>query len=359
MQHFENQDQPQKLLDFKSGGWVIVAGIMLSLLFLSVLLWNAVRNENQVIGDRRNPETYGFDLTPSLIPPEQIIAAIPRDNIPTLNHPDFISPAEADRINEEERGKYLVPSDLVVGILYQGEARAYPLRVLNWHEIVNDTIGDIPIAVTYNPLSNSTVLFDRRVNGKTIELGLSGLLFNSSHLYYDRQPQSSGESLWSQLLAKAVTGPAAEANLQLEILPCTITHWQEWRKRHPETRVLAPLEEFKKRYKMNPYGSYYSSDLLRYPVDPLPQGPVSYKMPVLVLKQDEQQHAYTFKFAAEQAGPRQFWTAPNGFDDIQIRYLPDPPAVDLLNLSLDHPLDVIYTFWFAWYAHNPESQLNL
>ena len=103
--------------------------------------------------------------------------------------------------------------------------RAYPLRVLVWHEVVNDTVSGLPILVTYNPLSEGIAVFDRRVAGRTLSFGVSGLLYQSNLLMYDRDGTRGAESLWSQLQARAVSGPAAGAGQTLELVPFALARW--------------------------------------------------------------------------------------------------------------------------------------
>ncbi|RMF21059.1 MAG: DUF3179 domain-containing protein, partial [Deltaproteobacteria bacterium] len=140
-----------------------------------------------------------------------------------------------------------------------GEAKAYPLRILNWHEIVNDVVGSRPVAVSYCPLTASAVVFDRRVQGATTTLGVSGLLYESNVLMYDRQT----ESLWSQLAGEAVTGE--RTGTALTVVPSELTTWQRWRKAHPDTAVLSPETGYTRNYLRNPYASYEDSGGVMFP----------------------------------------------------------------------------------------------
>ncbi|NIR48043.1 DUF3179 domain-containing protein, partial [candidate division KSB1 bacterium] len=137
----------------------------------------------------------GFDLSGSLIPPDEILAGgPPRDGIPAIDNPKFVSPSEAD---------FLQPEDRVLGIDRNGVAKAYPIKIVNWHEIINDRFGDEAVVVTYCPLCGSGVAFSAEINAKATTFGVSGLLYNNDVLLYDRRTKS----LWSQLMGKAVTGP--------------------------------------------------------------------------------------------------------------------------------------------------------
>ena len=147
------------------------------------------------------------------------------DCIPSIDGPEFESPAEADR--------WLRPDDLVLGLALEGVTKAYPLKILNWHEIVNDVFGKTPVVVTYCPLCNSGVAFRREVDGKTLEFGVSGRLYKSDLVMYDR---ATG-TFWSQLEGRAIVGPLAGRTL--ERLPLDVLPWRAWRELHPDTLVLA------------------------------------------------------------------------------------------------------------------------
>ena len=167
-------------------------------------------------------EGQAFDLSSLTISTDQVRSGgPPKDGIPSLTDPKFVVAGEA---------KYLESSDSVIGIVRGDDARAYPLRILDLHEIVNDTVGGVPIAVTYCPLCDSSVVFDRRIEGEERELGVSGKLYNSNVLMFDRQ-QSGTESLLSQLLAAGISGPLADTKLKR--LPLEVTTWQAWQTRYP------------------------------------------------------------------------------------------------------------------------------
>jgi len=148
------------------------------------------------------------------------------DEIPTLINPDTISAGEE---------QYLGDGELVFGAAVNGEYRAYPLRIMDWHELLNDEIGGEPVALSYCTLCRSGVMFRARApDGGHMIFGTSGLLYRSNKLMFDRET----ESLWSNLTGEPVIGRLAEDPFQLEVLPLTLTTWGEWRWRHPTTTVL-------------------------------------------------------------------------------------------------------------------------
>lgn len=150
-------------------------------------------------------EKNGFELRRPLLPADEIVqGGPPRDGIPALDEPEFVDAGDA---------RFLEPDDRILGISLGGSARAYPVRILNYHEIVNDRIGTEPVVITYCPLCGSGMAFASEVDGRLLTFGVSGLLYNSDVLLFDRQT----ESLWSQLRKQAVTGPLK--GLNLEMLP--------------------------------------------------------------------------------------------------------------------------------------------
>lgn len=277
-----------RLFTFASGGWVLLIALALTLAIAAWGYLGWLRVGASRIGDGVTLESYRFDLADTLIPREQIIpAGFSKDReVPAMYQPRFISPTEVDRITRDERGKYLVSRDRVIGVVINGEARAYPLNILFVHEIVNDTLGGVPIAVTYHPLCDSIVVFDRRVAGETLEFGVSGLVHNSNLLMFDRRDNDDprAESLWSQLQARAVAGPAAAEGRVLTLLPARLMHWSEWRSAHPDTSVLAREPDLRRRYTRT-YSQYFDSDKLHFPVSPLPpeNDPLPLKSAMIVI----------------------------------------------------------------------------
>ena len=171
---------------------------------------------------RASDETNGFDVSDALIPITEIRHGGPgRDGIPAIDKPMFIA---------ADKAKFLSPTDRILGLHYANRTRAYPIRIMNWHEIVNDRIGGDAVLITYCPLCGTGMAF-RIPDGGTF--GVSGLLYNSDMLLYDR----ASESLWSQLMGRAVTGPMKGERLQL--IPLEHTTWSDWRTRHSDTLVLS------------------------------------------------------------------------------------------------------------------------
>ena len=302
----------------------------------------------------------GFDLSTCLVDRELIVASgMPRDGLHVLDQPPMLQATAVGELNREGRGKFLVPADRVVGVALGGAARAYPLRLLRWHEVVNDVVGGIPIAVTYNPLCDSVAVFDRRAGGDTLRFGVSGFLYNSNMLLYDRSPSDDRPpSLFSQLQARAVAGPAAARGIVLPVLPAALTTWETWRAAHPSTLILAPDERLKRLYRRDPYHSYFGSDLLRFPVEPLPPRGAGLRLKdrIVAVSVNGVEEVFALPHLAAAAGGGDGSVVTSvGAVRLRIDFQVDPgvASVRLLDQVPPHRLGVRHAFWFAWYASHP------
>ena len=177
-----------------------------------------------------------------------------KDGIPSIDNPRFTSVPEAD----------LQPRSPVLSLTLNGDARAYPLEILMFHEIVNDKVGGVPVAVTFCPLCNSGIAFRRRVAGSVLEFGTTGLLRNSDLVMYDRQT----ESWWQQYTGKALVGELT--GYELESIPVRMEAFQRFREREPQGQVLVPNRRWDRRYGQNPYAGYDQRDRPMLYSGPLP-----------------------------------------------------------------------------------------
>jgi hypothetical protein len=211
-------------------------------LVLSALVLPAVARAGPEEWRREWPRT---DFSRHSLPYDEFVSGgPPKDGIPAIDHPPFVSVAEA-------RG--LVPHEPVISVAIGGEARAYPLGVMIWHEIVNDTVGGMPIAVTWCPLCNSSVVFDRRAGGRTLSFGTTGKLRNSDLVMYDRET----ESWWQQFGGDCIVGTLLGA--ELKYLPARVESVERFRTRFPHGRVLVPPDPEGRDYGRNPYAGYDSA----------------------------------------------------------------------------------------------------
>ena len=168
----------------------------------------------------------------------------PKDGIPSIDNPKFVKLSLA--IN-------LAPTEPVIGLEVNGVARAYPLRVLTWHEIVNDVIGGTPVAATYCPLCNAAIVFDRRIDGQVLEFGTTGKLRHSDMIMYDRQT----DSWWQQFLGEGIVG--SMTGKRLKTLPARLESFEKFAARHPDAEVLVPSNPGMRPYGANPYVGYDNS----------------------------------------------------------------------------------------------------
>jgi hypothetical protein len=181
-------------------------------------------------------------------------AGVAFEGVPALDQPAHVAP---------EVATWLDAGEPVVGVAAGGEARAYPLRILDWHELVNDTLGGVPLALVYCTLSGSAIAYDARGAGNEAQgFVSSGLLHRSNKLMLDRVTRT----LWSQLSGRPVLGPLAADGRRLAPLPAVVTSWGAWRKRHPETTVLSLDTGHQRPYLPGmPYGSYFQSAQKMFP----------------------------------------------------------------------------------------------
>jgi hypothetical protein len=171
----------------------------------------------------------------------------PKDGIPSIDNPKFVSLKDATDIKATEP---------VISLNIGGDARAYPLSVLMWHEIVNDKVGGVPVSVTFCPLCNAAVVFDRRLDGRVLDFGTTGKLRRSDLVMYDRQT----ESWWQQFLGEAIVGELT--GKRLKFLPSRIESFGRFKARFPKGRLLVPNNPGMRRYGSNPYAGY---DTLKRP----------------------------------------------------------------------------------------------
>ena len=187
---------------------------------------------------------------------EEIVwGGVKKDGIPALVNAEQIPASEAT---------YLTDRELVFGVSINGDSRAYPLRILDWHEMFNDVVGGVPVSLAYCTLCGSGILFDTRVRGrrKPFVFGSSGLLYRSNKLMYD----TATESLWNQFTGRPVVGRLTGSDIELKILPSVITSWQDWLAAHPDTTVLSLDTGFQRDYRPGrAYGEYFASPELMFP----------------------------------------------------------------------------------------------
>lgn len=212
--------------------------LLLAVAVVAALSWVSIGASADIDQWRRAwPET---DFSKHSVPLDEIMSGgVSKDAIRSIDDP---------KLYRFEQVEGLSPTEPVVGLIIDGDARAYPLRFLTRHEIVNDTVGGIPVAVTYCPLCNAAIVFDRRIDGEAVEFGTTGNLRNSDLVMYDRRT----ESWWQQFTGTAIVGELT--GTELTFVPARLESYENFQARAPEGRVLAP--EGYRRYGANPYVGY-------------------------------------------------------------------------------------------------------
>lgn len=280
----------------------------------------------------------GFPLDDALVPAKEIVRGGPqKDGIPSLDDPKFVVAGDA---------AFLKPKDRVLGISYNGVARAYPIKILNYHEIVNDVLNGEAVVVTYCPLCGSGMAFESTFDGIRLQFGVSGLLYNSDVLMYDRNSQS----LWSQIKSMAISGPAK--GMRLQSLPISHTSWKEWRHRFPETEVLTTNTGFRRDYRVDPYPNYSNSGKLYFPVS---QSSNLYKRKEVVLGLEIRDQFKAYPFEELKKRQAQFI---DEFMDIQFTVYFDEENKTARIVDEDGTeIATTLVFWFAWYAFHPDTKI--
>ncbi len=287
-------------------------------------------------------EEMGVKLTERgvkyLVDPNKLVGGgPPKDGIPSIDNPKFVSLEEADQWIED--------NELVLAIIYKGVKKVYPLQILVWHEIVNDEIGGDPILITYCPLCGTGIAYERKINGEEVKFGVSGKLYNSNLVMYDRKTNS----YWSQIDGLAIVGELAATKLTPISIDTIV--WRDWKKAHPDSQVLSQQTGFARPYGSDPYGNYYEDSFLFFPVE----------------NNDARVHPKTVVFGIEFSG---FYKAYKEDDleelgviedtigGIRIRVVrEDSGQVRITNLETGEEIVKERGFWFAWYAFHPETEL--
>ncbi|MBA7710780.1 hypothetical protein ES703_119727 [subsurface metagenome] len=232
-----------------------------------------------------------------------------------------------------------------MAIIYKGVKRVYPLQILVWHEIVNDVIRDDPVLITYCPLCGSGIAFERRIGSEEVEFGVSGKLYNSNLVMYDRKTNS----YWSQIDSLAIIGELSGTRLNL--LPIDTVTWREWKKEHPDSQVLSQETGYIRAYGKDPYGEYYEDSFVWFPLE----------------NEDDRIHSKTVILGIEVEGLfkaykeqdlKELGLIEDSIGEARIRIERDSAGtIHITNLETGKEIVAQRGFWFAWYAFHPDTQL--
>jgi len=265
----------------------------------------------------------GFDLSGALVPEREILAGgPPRDGIRALTDPARTDVRAADSWLDDD----------------------YPVRILNWHEVVNDVVAGRPVVVTYCPLCATGVVFDARLDGQRALFGVSGLLYKSDVLLFDR----ASESLFSQLLRKAITG--RRRGTELVTLPASMTTWRAWKRRHPESEVLDPSLPYSLDYGQDPYEWYHRSGKPMFHVRGVNKRRPAKAWAWVVLDSDEE------LLVAEETLRELDDEQPHAYELDGVRLVYDPRARELRASGPGGERVVISGYWFALSAFHPGAR---
>lgn len=269
-------------------------------------------------------------------PLADIFQGCPRpDCIPAIDAPQFIPATEAS---------YLQADDLVIAYSSGSEIRVYPTRILDFHEIVNDTVDGKAIAITYCPLCGTGVAFSREIDGKILRLGVSGVLHGSDLVLYD----DDSRSLWQQITGKSFAGPRRGQGLQS--LPVTMTTWERWNNAHPGSLVLQPPNVEGITYKKDQYRGYRESEKVMFGGK---QDPRLHPKRVVHGFANESGAMAFDADRLSKAGSHKFKLSG---EDFEISETADG-SVQVKQLASGKTFQPLRTFWFAWYTFHPDTGL--
>lgn len=298
-----------------------------------------IPNEDQSFSTKEIMITDGVKHS---VPLNEIIGGgPPKDGIPSIDNPKFVSTVEAS--------KFLADTDPGIALNRDGAARFYPFQILVWHEIVNDTIGGKRVLVSYCPLCLSGIVFDPLVKGERVEFGTSGKLWNSNLVMYDRKT----ESLWSQILGEAIVGEMT--GTQLKVLPSDMVRYGDFKKINPDGTVLSRDTGATRFYGRDPYGDYYTTPGTYFPVGKNDDR-LNDKDFILGIVVNGKAKAY-WPEAVERSGEVE-----DRFEGktIIVRYEKEIDAVRLFEKKPDGVvlrINPFGAFWFSWVAAHPDTEL--
>lgn len=271
----------------------------------------------------------------SIVPLEEIVSGgPPPDGIPSIDNPQFTS-IEETTFPDDQEGVFLS---------INGDSRFYPFNILVWHEIINDVVGGKPVAITFCPLCGSSLVFDRNVNGKLLDFGTSGKLYQSNLVMYDRQTKS----LWSQILGQSIVG--IYAGTDLTQIHFDILAFSE-AKSQPNLKVLSENTGVDRDYRRSPYSAYFESEELMFPVSNM-NSKLPAKEFMWVINVNGVQKAYVYDKLMEKESLKDNINGAN----INIS-VGNPRKIRVVNEETGEIITGFRAFWFSIYTHNPEIEV--
>jgi hypothetical protein len=290
---------------------------------------------------------FSTDFSKHSIPYNEILSGgPPKDGIPAIDNPQFVRVEEAD--------EWLEPQEPVILFEINDDVHAYPLQILTWHEIANDVVGGEPVVVTFCPLCNTAIVFERTFNGQVLDFGTTGRLRFSNLIMYDRQT----ETWWQQASGEAIAGEMTGE--QLEFLPATIIGWEEFKNEHPDGRVLSRETGYSRPYGRNPYTGY--DDINSSPfLYKGPQTPGTLPPMARVLTVDTGQQAIAYPYTVLQEVHVVNDTIGEDREIVVIWETGTASALDAGTVAGGKDVGTtaasVNHFWFSWAAFKPETRV--
>lgn len=270
-----------------------------------------------------------------------IIPDVPKDTIPPLDFPEYET--------VEEANVWLFGGDFVIGIENGKDARAYPVKIMNWHEIVNENVGGKEIVITYCPLCNSAVVFERNLESQLLSFGNTGALYESAMVMYDRET----ESYWYHVNGEALTGVLT--GKRLTIYPSTFTTWSEWKTKWPQTKILSLNTGYRRDYLRDPYAGYDEPNSS-------PAFPVSISSDLLPPKERVVGISVNGINKAYPTKQLQGESVTDQIGNTTVEIVGSPTGTSAEVFFIDDIKNRILapstsSFWFAWFAAYPDTEL--
>lgn len=323
-----------------------IVGVMLLLVAVYLLATRLgfLSNLNKGSGSVQNilkklpGQEFNLDQSKAKIDLNKLLQGCPvKDCIPAIDNPKFISAAEAESKNQIEE------TDVVFAISHKGVNRVYPQRILNWHEIVNDTVSGDPLLITFCPLCGTAIGFERPLD---TTFGVSGKLVNSNLVMYDRKT----ETLWQQLGGEAIIGELV--GQKLKPFPVDTLLWKDWKKLHPDTQVLSQDTGHSRDYDFYPYGNYEQDRSVYFPAEGENDDRLHPKEIVWGIEISGKAKAYSDKKLAEVGKLEET------FNGIKLNIVRNKEGQVRIT-RLDNGEQVIpdRSMWFAWASFNPQTEL--
>ena len=326
----------------RDGWWVALLAAIACLALLSWALAPAVlRLADRPPGDGRTVSSFEFDLSTPSIDPELIVPSmLHRDMVPVIDDPLILSMNDIEERGAQRSTRLLVSDDLVIGVVHDGIARAYPLSIMHVHELVHDELGGTPILVSWHWPSGAARVLVR--DEPTQQWGSTGLIGGGNALLYQRQQERGGEALHSQWLAQTITGPSA--GTPIATIPHQVRRWADWKAEHPDSSVLGPDPELKKRYKKSDPSTYYENQRMPFGLTRPDSGPPPKTWMTRIDHPDG---------VVIQPWPELHASSVDGVferDGMVFRTTRDPDTVIVLDAETLTPLDAHHGLWLTIHA---------